>query len=155
MMQAPAIYSQCVPDTPQQASYIHQILQQVSYTQQEPHQTTYMPPIPILPQQPNYIIHTSQAATTSRAPTQTADFSGEESPNSDDNDDRLSWQAVSGRGKKRTGPRTTKVPTMEKNKPQETDKHPSKITVTNKYRVQSGNQKPTSLGTAGIGEKKY
>jgi hypothetical protein len=34
-----------------------------------------MPQIPILPQQLNYIIHTFQAATTSRAPTQTADFS--------------------------------------------------------------------------------
>jgi hypothetical protein len=33
-----------------------------------------MPQIPILPQQPYYTIHTSQAATSS-APTQTAEFS--------------------------------------------------------------------------------
>jgi hypothetical protein len=79
-----------------------------------------MPQIPILPQEPNYIVHTFQAATTSSAPTQTADFSeAEESTDSDDNDDRLSWQAVSGRGKKRTGPSTTKVPTMKKNKSEE------------------------------------
>jgi hypothetical protein len=73
-----------------------------------------MPQIPILPQQPNYTIHTSQAATISRVPTQTADFSeAEGSIDSDDNYDRLTWQEVSGRGKKRTRPRTTKVPTME------------------------------------------
>jgi hypothetical protein len=57
MMQAPAIYSQCVPDTPQQASYIHHTPQQASYAQKEPHQTTYMPQICILPQKPNYTIH--------------------------------------------------------------------------------------------------
>jgi hypothetical protein len=54
-----------------------------------------MPQILILPQQRNYIIHTSQAATKSRAPTQTADFSeAEESTDSGDNEDQLSWQAV-------------------------------------------------------------
>jgi hypothetical protein len=56
-----------------------------------------MPQIPILPQQPNCTIHISQAATTSRAPTQAADFSeaeAEESTVSGDNDDRLSWQEV-------------------------------------------------------------
>jgi hypothetical protein len=74
--------------------YIHQTPQQASYAQQEPYQTTFMPQIPILPQQPNYAIHISQAAT-SRAPTQTADFAeAEESTDSGDNDDRLSWQAV-------------------------------------------------------------
>jgi hypothetical protein len=134
MMQTPAIYSQCVPDTPEQASYIHHTPQQALYAQQEPHQTTYMPQIPILPQQPHYTIHRSQAATTSKAPTQTADFSeAEESTDSDDNDDWLSWQAVSRRGKKRTGPRTTKVPTMKKNKMQETNNHPPQITITNKF----------------------
>jgi hypothetical protein len=50
---------------------------------------------------------------------------------SDDNDDRLSWQAVRGRGKKRTRPRKTKVPTMEKNMLQETNNHPTQITITN------------------------
>jgi hypothetical protein len=92
-----------------------------------------MPQITLLPQQSIYTIHTSQAAT-SRAPTQTADSSeAEESMDSDDNDDWLSWQAVSGRGKKRTGPRTTKAPTTKKNKPQETNDHPSKITITNNF----------------------
>jgi hypothetical protein len=52
----------------------------------------------------------------SRALTQTADFSeAEESTDSDDNVDRLAWQAVSGRGKKRTSPRTIKVPTIKNN----------------------------------------
>jgi hypothetical protein len=93
-----------------------------------------MPQIPILPQKPNYTIHTSQAATTSRAKTQTADFSeAGESTGTDENDDRISWQAVSGRGKKRTSTRTTKLPTMKKNKPQETNNHQSQITVTNKF----------------------
>jgi hypothetical protein len=91
-----------------------------------------MPQIPILPQQSNYTIHTSQAAT-SRAPIQTSHFSeAEESTDSDDNDDWLSWQAVSGRSKKRTGPRTKRVPIMKKNKPQETNNHPTQITITNK-----------------------
>jgi hypothetical protein len=59
-----------------------------------------MPQIPILPQQPHYTIHISQAATTSRAPTQTADFSEEEeSTDSYDKDYWLFWQEVSGRGK--------------------------------------------------------
>jgi hypothetical protein len=31
----------CVPDSPQQASYIHQTPQQASHAQQEPHQATY------------------------------------------------------------------------------------------------------------------
>jgi hypothetical protein len=52
IMQAPAIHTQYLPDTPQQVSYIHQIPQQALYAQQEPHQTTHMPQIPILPQQP-------------------------------------------------------------------------------------------------------
>jgi hypothetical protein len=68
-------------DTPQQASYI----------QQETHQTTYMPQIPTLPQQFNYTMQTAHAATTSRAPF----LEAEESMDSDDNDNRLSWQAVS------------------------------------------------------------
>jgi hypothetical protein len=74
--------------------------QQVSYVQQETHQTTYMPQIPALPQQSNYAMHTSHAATTNRAPFSEA----EESMGSEDNDDRLSWQVVSARGKKRTRP---------------------------------------------------
>jgi hypothetical protein len=54
-------------------------------------------------------MQTSHIATTS--------FSeAEVSMDGDDNDDRLSWQAFSARGKKRTRPRTTKVPTMKKNK---------------------------------------
>jgi hypothetical protein len=90
--------------------------------------------IPILLQEPNYSIHTSQAATTSSAPTQTADFSeAEESTDSDDNDDWLSWQAVSGRFKKGTGPSTTKEPTMKKNKREETNNQPTQITFTNKF----------------------
>jgi hypothetical protein len=93
-----------------------------------------MPQIPILPQQSNYTIHTSQAATTSRATIQTADISeAEESTDSDGNDDRLSWQAVSVRGKKRAWPRTTKVPTMKKNKLQGRNNHPPQITITNKF----------------------
>jgi hypothetical protein len=50
----PSTYSQCVPDTLQQASHIHQTQQQVSQAQQIPHQAIYMQQIPILPQQPNY-----------------------------------------------------------------------------------------------------
>jgi hypothetical protein len=69
-----------------------------------------MPQIPTLPQQSNYAIHTSQAATTSRAPFSEA----EESTDIDDSDDRLSWQAV--REEARTFPRTTKVATVKKNK---------------------------------------
>jgi hypothetical protein len=93
-----------------------------------------MPQIPIVAQHPNYTIRTSQAATRSRKPILTADFSeGEESTHSDDNDGQLSWQAVSGRGKKRTGPRTTKVLTMKKNMLQETHNHPPQITITNKF----------------------
>jgi hypothetical protein len=83
-----------------------------------------MPQIPILPPQPSYTIHTNQAAITSRAPTQTADFlEAEESTDSDNNDNRLSWQAFSGKGKKITGTRTTKVPAKKKNKPQDTVTH--------------------------------
>jgi hypothetical protein len=52
-----------------------------------------MPQIPILPQQPNYTIHTSQAEKKNTAPTQTADFSEAEiNTDSDDNDTRLSSQ---------------------------------------------------------------
>jgi hypothetical protein len=110
MMQTPAIlvHSQNVADTPQQTSYMQQTPQQTSYTQQEPHQNyIYMLQISILPQQPNYTIHISQAATTNRAETQRADFSvAERSTDSDDNDDRLSGLEVSGSCKKRTGSRT-------------------------------------------------
>jgi hypothetical protein len=52
---------------------------------------------------------------------------------SDENDDRLSWQAVSARSKKITRLTTTKVPTMKKNKLQETNDHPPQITITNKF----------------------
>jgi hypothetical protein len=92
-----------------------------------------VPQIPILPQQSNYTIHTSQAATTSSALTQTADFSeAEESTDSDNNDDRLSWQAVSGRGKKRPRPKTTEVPTIKKKTPQGTNNGSTQIITTNK-----------------------
>jgi hypothetical protein len=102
---------------------------QASYAQQETHQTTYKPQTPALPQETNYAMQTAHAATTSRAPFSDA----EESMDSDDNNDRLSWQAVSARGKKRTRPRTTKVPTMKKNKLQETNDHPPQITINNKF----------------------
>jgi hypothetical protein len=68
-------------------------------------------------------------AATSRAPFSEA----EESMDSDDNDDWLSWQAVSRRGKTRTDHRTTKVPTMKKNKLQETNSHPPQLTINNKF----------------------
>jgi hypothetical protein len=74
-------------------------------------------------------MQTVHAATTSRAPFSEA----EESMDSDDNDDRLSCQRVSARGKKRTRPRTTKVPTMKRNKLQETNDYPTQITITNNY----------------------
>jgi hypothetical protein len=89
-----------------------------------------MPQIPKLPHQPNDTIHTSQAATT-----QTVDFSEAEKTTVSDENDRLSGQEVSGRGKKRTGPRTTKVPTVKKNKPQETNNHPAHTTITIKFEV--------------------
>jgi hypothetical protein len=78
-------------DTPQQASY----------AQQETLQTTYKPQIPTLPQQSNYAMQTAHTATTSRAPFSEA----EESMDSDDNDDRLSWQAVSERSNKKDAPK--------------------------------------------------
>jgi hypothetical protein len=59
-------------------------------------QTIHMPQILIL-QQPNYTIHTSQAATTNTAPTQTVNFL--EAENRTDSDDRLSRQEVGGRVK--------------------------------------------------------
>jgi hypothetical protein len=106
-------------DTPKQASY----------AQQETHQTTYKPQIPGLPQESNYTMQKAHAATTSRAPFSEA----EKSIYSDDNDDRLYWEAVSARGRKKTRPRTTKVPTMEKNKLQETIDHPPQITISNTF----------------------
>jgi hypothetical protein len=92
-----------------------------------------MPQIPILPQQHNYvyILHTSQAET-SRAPTQTAHFPrAEESTDNHDNDDGLSWLAVSGRGKRKRH-RSTKVTTVMKNHLQETNKPPIHIAITTK-----------------------
>jgi hypothetical protein len=112
-------YQMMQTDTPQQAPY----------AQQETHQTTYMPQIPTLPQESNYAMQTFDAATTSTEPFSEA----EESMDSDDNAGRLSWQAVRARGEKRTRPRTTKVPTMKKNKLQETINHPPQITITNKF----------------------
>jgi hypothetical protein len=101
MMQTSEIYSQCVPDIQQQVSYIHQRAQQASYPQQKPRQATFIYQISILSQQPNYTVHTSQASTTSRVPTQTADFSEvEEITDSDENDDRLPWQEIRGSGRK-------------------------------------------------------
>jgi hypothetical protein len=68
-----------------------------------------------IPQQPNYTTHTSQVEPTDIELIPTVDFSEtEESTKSDNSDDRLSSKEVSGRGKKRTGPRTTKVPTMKR-----------------------------------------
>jgi hypothetical protein len=106
-------------DTPQQASY----------AQQETHQTSYMQQLPALPQESNYAMQTAHAATTSRAPFSEA----EECIYSDDNDDRLSWKAVSARGKKGIRPRTTKVTTIKKNKVQETNDHRTQITITKKF----------------------
>jgi hypothetical protein len=74
-------------------------------------------------------MQTSLAATTCRAPFSEA----EESMDSDDNDYRLSWQAVSARGNKSTSPRTKKVPTMKKNKVRETNNYSTQITITNKF----------------------
>jgi hypothetical protein len=96
---------------------------------------TRMSQISILLQQSNYTIHTSQAGITSRTSTQRTDFSeAEESTDSNDNDGWLSWQAVRGRYKKGRRPRTTKVPTMKKNKQKETNSHPRQITITNIFR---------------------
>jgi hypothetical protein len=62
-----------------------------------------------------------QAATSSRTITPIVYFSETVGSNkSDNNDDRLSWQKVRGRGKKITSPRTTRAPTLKKNKSQET-----------------------------------
>jgi hypothetical protein len=80
-----------------------------------------MPRIPTLPQQSNYVIHRSQAAT-SRAPFSEA----VESVDNDDNDDQLSWQAIRRMGKE-------KMPTLKKNTLQETNNHPPQITITNKF----------------------
>jgi hypothetical protein len=56
-------------------------------------------------------IYTSEAAATN---VETADFSeAEDSTDSGDDDDRLSWQDLSKRGCKRTSPRATRVPTMK------------------------------------------
>jgi hypothetical protein len=133
MVMSPSTYSQFVPDTLQLVSHV-QTLQQASYAQQIPHQATYMKQISIQPQQPCYKIDISQVATTNRALTPMTDFSEtEEGTKSDDNDDRLSWQEVSERGKKRTSSRTTKVPTMKKNKPQDTNNHQTQLTTANKF----------------------
>lgn len=108
-------------DTPQQAPYICQTPQQAGNTANY----IYASNIYTISTIQLYTIYTSEAATTSRAPTQTADCSeAEESMDSDDNDDRL-WQAVSGRGKKRTCPGTAEVPTMKKNKLQEIKQPPT------------------------------
>jgi hypothetical protein len=101
------MHQQCVPDSLQQASYIHRTPQKASYAQQKPHQTTYITQISILPQQSNYTIHIAQEITNRS--TQTADFSeAKGSTDSDDNDDQLSWQAVRGRGKKKQAPEPQK-----------------------------------------------
>jgi hypothetical protein len=73
MVMSPSTNSQCVPDLPQQAPHIYQTPHKATYTKQILHQATYVQEILTLPQQPNYTIHTSQAA-----PTATADFSGRE-----------------------------------------------------------------------------
>jgi hypothetical protein len=56
-----------------------------------------------------YNIHISQIATPNRAPTQAADFSqAEESSDTNENEDWLSWQTVSGSGKKKQAPEPQK-----------------------------------------------
>jgi hypothetical protein len=103
--------------------------QQVSYAQQETHQITYMPEIPILPQQP---------ITLSTHPKQ------QQQAEHHSQKQKKAWtvmtmtsypgkQSVSGRGKKQTRPRTTKVPTMKKNKLQGTNNHPPQIRLTDKF----------------------
>jgi hypothetical protein len=89
-----------------------------------------------MPQQPNYNLHTYQAATTSGAqPKQQTSQEQKKALTAmtiDDNADRLFWQAVSGR----TGPRTTEVPTMKKNTLQETNNHLTQITITNEFEAE-------------------
>jgi hypothetical protein len=64
---------------------------------------------------------------------QTADFSeAAESTDSGDNDYRLSWQKVSGRGKKRASPNTIGVSTLRKNKPQGISNSSAYIITSNK-----------------------
>jgi hypothetical protein len=50
-----------------------------------------------------------------------------------DLNDQLSWQAVSGRGKERIGPRDTKLPRMKKNKPQQTNNFPAQIMIIDRF----------------------
>jgi hypothetical protein len=128
------IHSQYVPTTPQQASHIQQTPHQASYVQQIPQKASYTQQLPIIPQQPNYTIYTSQVATASGAITPIAYPSAtEESNTSDDDEDRLSWQEVRGRGKKRTSPKTTRAPTPKKNKPQETSNNSTQIITTHRF----------------------
>jgi hypothetical protein len=101
--------------------------QEASHTQQTPQQ---------IPRSNHNIritdTHISQVAT-SRAITPAAAFSeAEESNKSDDNDVRLSWQQVKGRGKKRTSPKTTRAPTLEMNKSKETSNSPMQLAATNR-----------------------
>jgi hypothetical protein len=92
-------------------------------------------------------LHTSQAATTSRAPTQTTDFSeAEESTDSHESDDRLSWQEVSGRGKKRASPQTTGVSIFKKKTPQGTNNSSSQIITTNKFEPLRHTEKERNSG---------
>jgi hypothetical protein len=66
------------------------------------------------------------------ASTQTADFSeAEESTDSDGNDDRISWKEVSRRGMKKKNTRTKNCQHKE-NKLQETNNHPTQLTIANK-----------------------
>jgi hypothetical protein len=121
-------------DTPQQASY----------AQQETHQT---PQIPTLPQNSNYAIHTDPYIPSSNDKQSSILRSRR---NMDDNDDRLSWQAVSARGKKRTRPRTTKVPTIKKNKLKARNNHPTQIMITNNF---EGLRQAETEGNAKHGRK--
>jgi hypothetical protein len=63
-----------------------------------------MPLICIQPQNPNYNIHTSQAAKQTQHQHKGEFSEAVESTDTDDKDDCLSWLVVSGRGKKKQTP---------------------------------------------------
>lgn len=110
MVMSRSIYIQSVPDT-YTPDAIPGFIRTAGTT---PSNIQYMQQIPILLQQPNYTIYTSQVATTNRVLTPTADFSETEVNTENDNYDRLPWQEFSWRVKKRTCARTTEVRTMKK-----------------------------------------
>lgn len=101
---------------PHEASYIKEVPKQASYTQQTP----------IIGQQPKLAINGTRTPKASFSET-------EESNKSDDNDDRLSWEEVRGRGRKRPSLEKTRVLILKKNKLQETSNTPTQLTATNKF----------------------